>query len=266
MSVPVVEIAGLCVQAGPARILEVAEFVVNAGELVGVLGPNGAGKSTLLRCLLGMQRHAGGGVRMFGQDLGALGWAELARLRRRIGYVPQPLPGRTEAPLTVREVVAVGRSGLAGLFRPLRREDWRVVDAWLERLGLAALAARPCQELSGGEQRKMLLARAMAQEPELLLLDEPAANLDLGWRERLAGTIQDLHRDLGLTTLLVCHEVEVLPAACRRLVILRQGRVEADGAPGALLTPERIARLYGPGLACLARGGRLAVVPAEVAP
>ncbi len=209
-----------------------------------------------------MQRQTGGSIRLLDCALANLGFLGLARLRRRIGYVPQLLAAGAEMPLTVREVVAIGRSSVVGLLRPLSKPDWRLVDEWLDRLGLTGLAGRGYGEISGGEQRKTLIARAMVQQPELLLLDEPTANLDVNWRERIVETIDDLYARGTLTILLVCHELEVLPACCRRVVVLQEGRVVADGQPERVLSTASIEALYGPGLGVLHQGGRHALVPA----
>jgi iron complex transport system ATP-binding protein len=261
MSACAIGIEDLCVFGSRRVVLTMERLRVDDGALVAVMGPNGAGKSTFLRCLLGLQSRVSGRVRVFGNEVNALGWSALARLRSRIGYVPQLLPGRSEVPLTVREVVAMGRTARAGLFRRLSKEDWNVVDYWLERLGLKALARAAYGEISGGEQRKTLLARAMVQEPRLLLLDEPTANLDLGWRERLVTEIQALHDTLRLTTVLVCHELEVLPTGCRLVFLLHEGRLVSFGSPEQVFTASMIARLYGPGLEAVHRGDRHAVVP-----
>jgi len=258
-----IQLDGLSVNAGRKAILSVGSLHIRQGELVGLLGPNGAGKSTLLRCLLGMQGRIHGGLDVLGRRVARLGSGALARLRRRIGYVPQLLPSRGEMPLTVREVVAIGRTGIAGLLRPLRREDWRIVDEWIDRLGLTGLAGRGFGEISGGEQRKTLIARAMVQQPELLLLDEPTANLDLGWRERIVELIGELYRPMQLTVVLVCHELEVLPACCGRVVVLDDGRLVEDGPPDEVLSTTMIESLYGPGLSVVRSAGRWAVVPGE---
>jgi iron complex transport system ATP-binding protein len=258
---PAIQIDGLEVRAGRQRIVSVDSLTVFDGQIVGVLGPNGAGKSTLLRCVLGLQSHRGGMVRVLGEDLGASRSSHTTRLRRRIGYVRQILPGHSEMPLTVREVVAIGRTGIVGLIKPLGRDDWRIVDQWIDRLGLSRLASRSFGQISGGEQRKTVIARAMAQQPELLLLDEPTANLDLGWREQIVRTIDDLYAQTGVTVLLVCHELEVLPACCQRVVLLREGRIAADAEPGDVLTTATVSDLYGPGLSVVERDGRWAVVP-----
>jgi len=262
---PAIQIENLHVRAGRRTILSVPALSVARGELVGVLGPNGAGKTTLLRTCLGMQSGAGGRVRILGRRLDRIGAGALVGLRRRVGYVPQLLAARSEAPLTVREVVAIGRTGIVGLFRRLGPSDWDIIDRWIERLGLRRQADRVYGEISGGEQRKTLFALAMVQEPHLLLLDEPTANLDLGWRERIVELIQELYEhSQRLAVVLVCHELEVLPACCRRVVLLDAGEVIADGAPERVLSDSRVAAMYGNGLAVLHRAGRHAVVPAGV--
>jgi iron complex transport system ATP-binding protein len=154
--------------------------------------------------------------------------------------------------------------GKVSLFRRLSVQDWSIVDEWLERLGLASLAGQGYGEISGGEQRKALIARAMVQQPAVLLLDEPTANLDLGWRERIVRVIEDLHESTKVTIMLVCHELEVLPRCCRRVAVLRQGSLIADGAPEDTLTDQLLESLYGPGLSVLPIDHRYAVVPGAV--
>lgn len=261
MTSSAIELSDLVVRVGGNCVLTIERVRATTRCLLGLMGPNGAGKSTLLRVLLGLVRPAGGTVMVLGQEVGRLRGGALAALRSRIGYVPQLLPARNELPLTVREVVAIGRTGRAGLFHPLSRTDWLKVEAWMERLGIEALADRAFCELSGGEQRKTLLARAMAQEPELLLLDEPTANLDLGWRERMVEAIETLYTQTEVGVVLVCHELEVLPPSCREVLLLEDGRITAQGTPEALWTDERVTRMYGAGLQVIHNGGRHGVVP-----
>ncbi|MBN1590561.1 MAG: ATP-binding cassette domain-containing protein, partial [Pirellulales bacterium] len=243
------------------RTLAIDELRIGRGEVFAILGPNGAGKSTLLKSCLGFVRPRRGVLNVLGQPVTALGGTSLCRLRRRVGYLPQTLTARSEMPLSVREVVATGRTGIAGLFRRFGRDDWRIVDDWLDRLGLGPLRHNSYGELSGGEQRKTLIATAMVQEPEMLLLDEPTANLDLYWREQIVDCLDQLYADQRLTILLVCHELEVIPRCCRRLLVLDHGCPVACGSPGDVLTDARIAGLYGPGLRVVHAGGRHAVVP-----
>jgi ABC-type Mn2+/Zn2+ transport system ATPase subunit len=185
----------------------------------------------------------------------------LTRLRRRVAYLAQVLAPSSEMPLTLREVVAIGRTGCAGLGRWLRRDDWRMIDHWIERLGLQFLTGHPYSALSGGEQRKTLLAMAMVQQPQVLLLDEPTANLDAHWREQMVAELDRLHTDSGLTIVLVCHELEALPPSTHRVLVLRAGRVGACGPSAKVLTQDCMDDLYGPGLAVLRQGGRYVLVP-----
>jgi ABC-type Mn2+/Zn2+ transport system ATPase subunit len=259
--VPALRVRGLKVRAGGREILRVDELELRRGELLAVLGPNGSGKSTLVRACLGLLRPAAGQAEVLGEPVGSLAPAALRRLRRRIGYVPQALSAHGEMPLSCREVVAAGRTARAGLLRRLRREDWRAVDLWLERLGLSSLADQRYADCSGGEQRKCLIARAMCAEPELLVLDEPAANLDLRWREGIVRTLEDLVGSGGATTLLVCHELEVLPAATARVLLLGSRPGGVCGPIERVLTEEAIRALYGPGLRPRREGRRWAAVP-----
>lgn len=261
MSTASLEINRLVVRAGRRCLLEVEGLRAAAGRVVALMGPNGAGKSTLLRACLGLAKADLCDIRVLGEKVSALRGAALAGLRRRVGYVPQMLPARSELPLTVREVAVIGRTASAGLFRPLSAHDWRVVDEWLERLGLSSLAHCPFSQLSGGEQRKTILARAMTQQPELLLLDEPTANLDLGWREQIVQIIEDLYHATRMSVVLVCHELEVLPASCHQVILLEGGRLSAVGSPETVFTSERVARLYGAGFQVVHPGGRHALLP-----
>jgi iron complex transport system ATP-binding protein len=261
VTAPAIEIDALHVRRDRRTILSVDHLNVPAGDVLVVVGPNGAGKSTLLRCLIGAIRPQPGSVRILGQDVGRLAAMALTQLRRRVAYLAQVLAPGGEMPLLVREVVAIGRTGRAGLLRPLARRDWQLVDTWIERLGLARVARQSYRALSGGEQRKTLLAMAMVQEPEILLLDEPTANLDAYWREQMVTTFEELHHAQALTILLVCHDLEAIPATTGRVLVLRDGRVVAQGDCRAVLTQDCIEGLYGSGLSVLYRGGRYVLVP-----
>ena len=261
---PAIEIQQLEVVAAGRRILALERLRVEAGAVVAVVGPNGAGKSTLLKVCTGFVAPSRGTVRVLGRSVNGPGTAGLAALRRQLGYVPQLLPGHSQMPLTVREVVAIGRTGIAGPFRRLSREDWRIVDEWIERLGLTSVAGRRYGDASGGEQRKATIARAMVQQPRLLMLDEPTANLDLGWREHLVGVMDELFRTAGITIVLVCHAPEVIPPCCRRVLLLQDGRLAAEGSPEEVLSSERMAGLYGRGMQVLHGAGRHAVVPRDI--
>ncbi len=261
MTSPAVEIRRLAVHRGGRCLLDVEHAQLDQGNVVGLMGPNGAGKTTLLRACLGLIVPTGGEIVVLGESVPFLRLSALARLRRRIGFVPQMPPVRSEIPITVREVVVIGRTAHRGLFHRLSGDDWDLADQWIDRLGLSPLADRAFGQISGGEQRKTIIARAMAQEPELLLFDEPTANLDLGWRERIVALIQSLHEQTKISVVLVCHELEVLPPCCRQVVLLEAGRVTAAGPPETVFTTERVRRLYGANLRTVHQDGRHATLP-----
>lgn len=258
---PIIDLRDVLVSAGRSRLLELDALRVADGEVLAVLGRNGAGKTTLLEACCGLRRSRGGSVRVLGEPLHEMSAFALTRLRRRIGYLPQRLAVAGDLPLTTREVVAIGRSGRRGLLKPLDRDDWRIVDEWIERLDLRARARQTYATLSGGEQRRALLARVMVQEPRLLLLDEPATHLDLSAREQIVQTIDELHALGNLTLLLVCHELETIPSCCRRLLLLDEGRKVDDGPPQRVLQAGHVRLLYGQGVAVEQRGDRWLAVP-----
>lgn len=260
---PIIDCRDLLVAAGRKRLLELQSLRVLPGEAVAVLGRNGAGKTTLLEILCGLRRPRRGSVSVLAHRLHEMTGFALTRVRHAIGYLPQRLAIPGDLPVTTREVVAIGRSGIRGLFQPLTREDWQHVDGWIDRLGLRGQSWQPYATLSGGEQRRTLLARVMVQSPRVLLLDEPATHLDLSAREQIVRVIEELHATGKLTLILVCHELETIPRCCRRVLILDEGRIVADGTPERVLDADRVRRLYGAEIAVEQRAGRWLAVPAQ---
>jgi len=214
---------------------------VKSGEFVGIVGPNGAGKTTLLTVVNGMGKLLSGWVWVLGDRLTA---GNGHSLRKRVGYVAQVQNIDPRMPMSVREVAMIGRYGLLGLLKRPGNHDWEVVDEMLALVGMSHLARRPIGHLSGGEQQRVAIARCLAQEPELFLLDEPTASLD--WKAqtdilKLVKLIHDLRR---LTTLFVTHDLGSLPTACDRVVLMKEGLIWAEGPPGALLTDGNLSQLY----------------------
>ncbi|SIN13750.1 zinc transport system ATP-binding protein [Micromonospora cremea] len=204
-------------------VLRDVSLTVTAGEVVAVLGANGSGKSTLIRAVLGLVPLAAGSITLFDRPLRQF------RQWQRIGYVPQRLGAGGGVPATVREVVASGRLARRGVLRPPGRADRAAVDAALRAVGLADRAADPVSTLSGGQQQRTLIARALAGQPELLILDEPTAGVDAASQEAFAGALRDFVADGG-TVLLVAHELGPLRPVISRAVVVHQGGICHDGA------------------------------------
>ena len=237
-------------------ILEVAALDIPPGAFVGVIGANGAGKTTLLNVCAGLIRPSTGRVVLDGNDLTRLGPWRQCQIRKGIGYIPQSAQYNAELPFTVREVVAMGRTSVRPLLARLNREDYATVDRWIETLGLSDRRDQTFRSLSGGEQQKVLIARAMTQDPEILMLDEPCANLDFHWKQQLSEMIERLYRQTHVTVLMVSHETSVLPPACERIVLMADGRVVADGAPSDVLVPQVLRKAYPGDFQTVVVGGR----------
>ena len=214
---------------------------VKAGEFVGIIGPNGAGKTTLLTVVNGLGRLLSGKVRVLGHYLTA---GNGHSLRKKVGYVPQVQDIDPRMPMSVREVVMIGRYGLLGLFRRPGKHDWEIVDEVLELVGMTHLARRPIGHLSGGEQQRVSIARCLAQEPELFLLDEPTASLDWKAQSEILELVKRIHDSRRLTTLFVTHDLDALPHTCDRVVLMKDGLIMADGTPDQLISTDSLSRLY----------------------
>ena len=214
---------------------------IKAEEFVGIIGPNGSGKTTLLTIVNGLGKLLSGRVWVLGHYLTA---GNGHSLRKRVGYVPQIQDIDSRMPMSVREVVMIGRYGLLGLFRRPGKHDWRIVDEVLELVGMSRLAQRPIGHLSGGEQQRVAMARCLAQEPELFLLDEPTASLDWKAQTGILELVKQIHDSRRLTTLFVTHDLSCLPLACGRVVLMKEGLIWGEGSPRKLLTDDNLSRLY----------------------
>ncbi len=231
-------VRGATVRIGEATLVEDMDFEIPRGAMCAIAGPNGAGKTTLLHFILGLHPRARGAVRFAGVDLRAMPRAARAR---QVAFVEHA--AQTELPHTVRDVVALGRIPHHGRPRGQAVDDATVCDRALAMVGLLAMADRSWRGLSGGEQQRVQIARALAQEPSLLLLDEPTSHLDL--RAQLA-TLAMLRRQaaLGLTVLVAIHDLALAAAYFDLVLAMRKGRMVAFGPVGTTLTAGLIREVY----------------------
>jgi iron complex transport system ATP-binding protein len=227
-------------QSGLCDVLSDITLSIAAGELVVVIGPNGAGKSTLLRVLSGTLRPRVGVARLFGSDLSKLGPRDIAR---RVAFVSQA----TEVAFgyRVEQVVMMGRSPHQGGLQLATKDDVDAAHEAMDKTGTRPLAARPLTELSGGEQKLVALARAFAQRPEVLLLDEPSAHLDprhsIGVFELVISEV----RARGLACVAIAHDLNLAAAFADRIVLIQDGRIRANGTVEEVMTPEHLTEVFG---------------------
>jgi iron complex transport system ATP-binding protein len=220
-------------------VLHEVDFRLNAGEALALVGPNAAGKSTLVRALAGLLRPTRGLVRLEGRGLAE--WPR-TQLARRVALVAPEEEGA--GVLTVEDRVALGRYPHRGPFRPLTGEDQRAVRHALESTGIRELATRRLATLSAGERQLAALARGLAQEPKVLLLDEPAAHLDIGHQLQLFRVLDEV-RAKGVAVLAVVHDLQRAAAWAERMLVLDHGRVVDEGEPRAVLLGDAAARAFG---------------------
>jgi iron complex transport system ATP-binding protein len=234
-----VEVAGVTFGYRNAPVFRDVSFAIGAGELVALCGPNGAGKSTLLRLLLGLHAPASGRVTLAGEPLASLTRRQIAR---HAALLPQDAPA--DVPLSVRDAVSLGRLPHLGRLQPETAADVAAVERALAATDTTALAERPITELSGGERHRVHLARALAQEAPLLLLDEPIAGLDIA--HQLAA--MDLLRatvEAGRSVVVALHDLALAARRCDRILLLAGGALCADARPADVLTRETLARVFG---------------------
>ena len=246
---------GVTVELGGRAVVDDVSASVDRGEWVALIGPNGAGKTTLLRAIAGLLPHAGR-VSLLGRNAAALERRERARLLAVVPQTPETPPW-----LTVAEYVLMGRTPHLG---PLAREGAADRDAaWhaLERLELEELAERPLGTLSGGERQRAVVARALAQEASIVLLDEPTAALDIGHQQQALELLDALRDRQGLTLVAAMHDLTLAAQYADRVLLLSRGRIVADGTPGEVLTEDALSEHYGATVRVVTVDDRLAVLP-----
>lgn len=243
VALPLCEFRSVDLRIGRQRALCDLSFSIGGGDFLALVGSNGSGKTTVIRSILGFLRPQRGTVRVFGMDPAG---SQRRQVRRRIGYVPQNPAVDMRMPMSVRDLVSIGRCAHAGAGRRLGAADHAAIAAALTAVGIDQLAARPLGQLSGGERQKAQIARALCQEPELLLLDEPTSNLDAAAQCDCLDLLSRLYGERRLPIVLVMHDIAALPAACTRALVLQHGQVAYDGAFAGLYQDDVLRHIYGP--------------------
>jgi iron complex transport system ATP-binding protein len=236
---PIIELKGVGFRYGEKRVLEDIALAVEEGEFFGILGPNGSGKSTLLNLIDGIRQPCDGVLRIKGVSPGGMKRKELARL---VAVVPQD--ASWVFPLTVEQVVLMGRFPHMGRFAFESQRDFDVVRSAMEATDLLPFASRLMETLSGGERQRVWLARALAQEPQIILLDEPTSSLDIAHRIVTFDLFRALSSNAKLTVLAVTHDINLASLYCDRIALLHQGRLHALGRPGEVLTESNIREVF----------------------
>ena len=239
MTEPAIELRDVSFGYGADAVVQNISFAIGRGEVVGIIGPNGSGKSTLLRLLSGFLRPWRGQVLLEGQPLARY---DRRALGRRVGVVPQETA--LSLPFSVTEMVLFGRTPHVGGFGFERNSDLVAAQRAMQRTDTAHLARRAVTELSGGERQRVILARALAQEPAVLLLDEPAAFLDIRHAVEMYDLLRDLQRE-GMTVVSVLHDLNMAALYCDRLLLLQAGRIARAGTPAEVVTYTTVTEVYG---------------------
>jgi iron complex transport system ATP-binding protein len=238
--VAIIEVKDVSKAYGKQHVLAQISFQVEAGECFGVIGPNGSGKSTLLKLLSGVEAPTSGSVLLDGREANAYP-------RKRLAQWTALLQQDALPPLsfTVREVIGMGRYPFQNWLGDEPAPTEALVDGILERLQLVKLQDRPVDRLSGGERQRVALGKVMAQQPKLLLLDEPTTYLDIGYQVQMMEWIRSWQQETGLTVVAVLHDLNLAAQYCGRLLLLREGRIAHSGSPEEVILPERLEQVYG---------------------
>ena len=215
-------------------------LTIKTGDFISIIGPNGAGKTTLLETINGLLSYNKGYGFVFGKEI----QKHKSEIRKEIGYVIQNFEMDPLAPFLCKDIVMSGRAGKIGPFRFITKNDWDKVWYSMGLVGMIDFANRPIGKLSGGEFQKILLSRALAQQPKLLLLDEPFSNLDYSARMQIETLLNRIHKKHNITILLVSHDLTFIPSRCKRIIVLDRGRIIMDGSKEKILKSDIINSIF----------------------
>jgi iron complex transport system ATP-binding protein len=224
---------------GQSEIIHDVTFQINSGELLVIIGPNGSGKTSLMKLMAGIVKPVHGRIEMWEKDIHSLSRRELAR---RLAYVPQNV--HYQYAFTVKETVLMGRSPHLGLLGLESSHDEAIAQKAMEATQTTHLASRRMDQLSGGEQQRVLIARALTQEPDILLLDEPTSALDLSHQILVMDLLEQFKKEYQVTIVMIAHDLNIAALYGDRLLLLHKGRIFQIGAPSEVLTFENLEKVY----------------------
>ncbi len=235
-----IEVENVSFRYDGGSVLENVTFSVNAGEYLGIIGPNGGGKTTLLKIILGLLEPTTGTVKIFGNEV-----RKSRKPLLQIGYVPQRISrGDFHFPATVEEIVTSGRTAQRGLLKWFNREDKKVIEEAMETTEITKYRNRSMSKLSGGEQQKVFIARALAGKPKILILDEPVVGVDITSKEKFYAFLQKINQQFGLTIIFVSHDIDVIAHQVKSVLCINRELV-CHGSPKEFIKEEFMEKLYG---------------------
>ncbi len=235
-----IDIQDLYHKFGQTKVLNCLDFSISRGDFFVIIGPNGSGKTTLMKIISGILKPTNGKIQIQQKEIGQYSSKTLART---IGYVPQMV--QTEFPFSVMEVVLMGRSPHLGLLGIEHHKDVKIAEAAIGFTGVDHLANRKLNELSGGECQRVLIARAICQEPEIMLLDEPTASLDLAHQIRIMDLMEKLREERQITVVMVSHDVNLAAMYGNNILLLKSGQVVKIGSPKEVIRFDTLENAYG---------------------
>ncbi len=233
------------------EVLKDVSFHIEKGDFVGIIGPNGSGKTTILNLILGLLTPTAGKIEILGHSV--------KESRRYVSYLPQLSPLDPRFPILVYEVVLMGRYRDLGFFKNPKKEDFKLVDEALEAVGMKSFKHTPFGHLSGGERQRVLIARALVQHPKIVLLDEPTSALDVKSKNDVANLIWDVHKEFGLTTLFITHDLNIVSDFATKVLYINK-KVYGFGKPEEILTKEMLESIYGTQVILFNHGGKTCVI------
>ena len=237
----IIELENVIVKHHQKNILYNITLNILKDEFVSIIGPNGAGKTTLVKCINGLQKIFSGKIKIFNKEVNS---KDFSYIRKKIGFVPQQFYFDVLFPISVYEVVSIGRFGVKGLMNNLTKKDREIINNVLEKLGIAHLSSKPIGHISGGELQKVSIARVLSQEPEIIIFDEPTSNLDLKSQEEIINIIEKIYFEKKSTIIFITHFLSHISTNSDKIVLMKNGRIVTSGTYNTVINEKILSELY----------------------